>query len=498
MGVRTRQDASSEVDDLEDGLLGGLAFDDAEPEPAPPSHPALRRALAWLVTLAVLAAGGLGGWAWWQARDVRAVVASSAEVYADALGALGAAQDPAAVAAAAADLPRAASRIEGERGRLRTEEGARRQAVVAQLEAERDVLLALAPLAGLADAPLRVWGGVHERLVEAVAAETRTRAGLRRHDSGGASRLPDTSVALRAIATTVGTALVADVQRSAGEVLDQLEAATRTADLRALGTDAAAQREAVEAAQSGLPGSPDATVLTSFAAALDALRGLEPVTPADTSAWPGVRSRVAEHLRVVGDADDSLAAGSVRARLPVVLASVDRLVAAAARAYEQWQPLHDAAVARQAADRTALERYAEQVRGRAADVVAVRTGLRDVVATGADTATAAAGLAPLAASAAELAAALGGTAPPEGTAAAHAELLDVVTTLQATTSTVLDELREAACQDCPVTGTPAAQALERGAERADGWDAALAGWEQAVAAALAAVDARELPAPPDA
>lgn len=493
--MRTHED---EVDDLEDGLLGGLAFDDAGPELGPRSRPALRRALTWLVTLAVLSAGALGGWAWWQARDVRAVVASSAQTYADALGAVAAAPDPPAIAAAAADLPQAANRIEGERGRLRTQEGARRQAVVAQLAAERDVLLALAPLAELGDAPLRVWGGVHERLVEAVAAEMRTRAGLRRHDSRGASRLPDTSVALRAIATTVGTALVEDVQRSSGEVLDQLAAATRTADLRALGADAAAQRDAVAAAQSGLPGSPDATVLTSFAAALDALRGLEAVTPADTSAWPGVRSRVAEHVRVVGDADDSLAAGSVRARLPVVLASVDRLVAAAARAQEEWQPLHDAAVARQAADRTALERYAEQVRGRAADVVAVRTGLRDVIAAGGDTATAAAGLAPLVASAAELAAALGGTSPPEDAAAAHAELLDVVTTLQATTSTVLDELRDAACQECSVTGTPAAQALARGADRADGWEAVLAGWEQAVATTMAAVDARELPAPPDA
>jgi hypothetical protein len=63
---------------------------------------------------------------------------------------------------------------------------------------------------------------------------------------------------------------------------------------------------------------------------------------------------------------------------------------------------------------------------------------------------------------------------------------------------VLDELGDAACADCAASAEPAWPSLGRAVAASSSWDAALERWEPAVAEAAAAVDARELPPPPDA
>jgi hypothetical protein len=497
MDVRERDDGSGGGD-----LPGGLSFLDEDPLP-PPVPPrrgqGLARGLRVLLVLAVLAAGALVGVRWMADQDVRDVVASSTATYTRVLDVVAAARDPETLASAAALGPRAAEWLQSDLARLDSDEGRRRAAVAAQVEAERDVLLALGPLERLADGPLGVWGRAHEPLNAAIAAESRTRSALRLADEGAAGRLPDTSEALRRITSTVGAALVDDVQRTAGELLDDLAAAARTADLRAAAERATGQRTAVLAAQQGLGGTSDGIVLAEFAAALEAVQGLVSITPADTGGWPDVRGRVLGHLQFVADSADSLAAGSVRARLPLVLTSIDGLLARAAEAHAAWQPLHDVAVARQASDILALQRYGDAVRSAAADEAGLRSSLSALLTSqeGADTSRSAVALAALSEAADDVLAALGSYPPPAGTEDAHAGLVAGAEALAANLRSVVEELRSDACQDCPVGTHPAWRSLDRASAAAGSLDAALARWETAVRDATAAVAARVPPPPPD-
>ena len=493
MDVREREDLPGGGD-----LPGGLSFlPDDEPPPPPGPRGWGGRLLRLLLVVAVLGATGVVGVRWAGEQDVRDVLASSTLTYAHVLDVVSSARDPQALANAAALAPRSAERLEGDLSRLRDEPGERRAAVAAQVAAERDVVLALAPLERLADGPLDVWGRTSEALAAAVDAEARTRSALRVHDGDAARALPDTAAALRRMSTTAGGVLVEDVQRSAGELLDGLAAAARTADLRAAAERAVGQRTAVQAAEDGLGPSGDAAVLAAFGAALQAVQDLQPLTPADTSAWPGVRARIAEHLRFVADSDDGLVAGSVRARLPLVLTAVDGVVARAEEAHAAWQPVHDAAVAQQAADRDGLARAREAVAATGTEVTRVRAGLTALLAAAPDAAAAARELAGLESSADLAAAELRGAVVPVGTEDAHAGLLRVVEALAAPLAAAHDELRLSACQDCPAADAATWSALAAAAQAAGGWEAAVAGWESAVAQADAAVAARVLPPPPD-
>lgn len=484
----------------DDELPGGLAFTEVDlEEPEPPAHPALRRALSWVVVLALLAGGAFVGLRWYGDRDVRAVLTTTSALYRTALSDLADARDPVALATAAGEGRDRADRLDGQLGRLSSTGGGRRAAVARQVRAESAVLRALVPLERLADAPLGVWGRTRADVERAVTVETAARTALRGVDSGAAQRLPDVRATLARVAATVGQALVQDVQRSAGELLDDLAAAERTPDLRAAAERATAQREAVAAAAAGLGPTGDAAVLEEFSAALDAVRLLATLTPAETTAWSDARARLGVRLLAVAQADDGLAAGSVRARLPLVLASVDRVVARAAAAQAAWQPLRDAAVAQQAGDRAALARYAEGVRAASSEWAAVRTDVATALSTRAaePRATVRLALLPQVSAADRLVTGMRAP-PPAGTEQAHAALLATVEPLAAALAASLVELGADPCQDCPVSGAPVWPALDEGVRAAAAWDDRLPAWEAAVAAADAAIAARALPPPPDA
>ena len=501
MEVRERDDSLGWDDD---GLPGGLAFtdDDGLPydddEPAPGGRRA--RSLAWLLVLAVLL-GGTGAYLtrWVGEADLRQVLAGSTATYGDVLTRLRLAQDAAALSAAAATAPRAAERLQDELGRL--EGGGERRAVVAdQVAAERQVLLAVAALEGVDAAPLAVWGAAHGRLSRAVTEEGRTRAALRTVDGDTARRLPDSAVALRRISATVGGALVGDVQRTAGELLADLGAATKTADLRAAAERAPAQRDAVLVAGEGLRGTPGAPVLESFAAALMAVHELRDLSPAETGAWVGVRAALEEHLGAVGDADGSLTGGTVRASLPLVLRAVDGVVDRAAAAHAAWQPVHDAAVAQQAADTLALHRYGSDLKAWGAAHAQLRSAVPDLARRAArEPASAVARTAgDLSGTAGALAEAVAiGTAPP-GTEQAHAVLVQASRALADPLRRVAFQLTAPDCPDCPQGGSAVAADLVAAERAAADWAGAAAAAEQARVAAEQAVAARALPPPPDA
>ncbi|HWH30126.1 MAG TPA: hypothetical protein VNU26_14430 [Mycobacteriales bacterium] len=481
-------------------LPGGLSFaDEDDTPPAPPAHPGLRRALHWLLVVALLGGAAVVGVRWHAERDVRAVLASSTSTWVRALDAVASAGDTVALAAAAGRADEAADSLADDLERLQPGDGGRRGAVRAQVTAERDVLLALAPLADVERGALAVWGGAHADLQRAVEAEAAARAALRRSDPDAVVRLPDTGAATRRVATTVGAAVVEDVQRSAVDLLDALAAAERTADLRAAAQAAGERAAAVAAAERGLAGTADGAVLREFAGALEAVQRLQDLKPADTSGWPAARSELTRRLRAVGDSDGGLTAGSVRGRLPIVLAQVDALVLRAEQAHAAWVPVHAAAVAQQKADMTALDRYERSLRDLDASVAALRSSAAQLSdRAGEPVPEGAAALTAVEREAASLARALQAVRPPAALARAHADVAVPVGTAAAALGAAAAALAADPCADCPVGSTAAWRAVAEVEAALARWPAALTAWEQAVAEARTAVQARPLPPPPDA
>lgn len=479
------------------GLLGGLVFD-PDDEPAPTSgRRRLARALAWLLTLALLAAAGLAGARWWSDRDIRDVLRSSRDAYGSAVQQVMLVRDAGSLASVAGRIQPAADVLDGLAGRVPQGADRRRAAVAAQVRAEAAVVRALAPLTGLTSAPVAVYGRVASGLGAAAEQERRTRAEVAAVDPGAVRGLADPMVLVRHVATAAGGALIEDVQRSGGELLDGLAQAQRTADLRAAGDRAAGQRDAVVAARSGLStSSAGAKVLDDLVAALDAVAELRQVSPAATGGWPDIRGRLAQHLGAVGEAAGSLAAGSLRARLPIVLATVDGVVDRAAQAQAAWVAARDAAAAQQAADTAALDRYAARVTAALRDAGAARTAIEPIVAQPGTTDATARQLQPLAA-------ALSGavdtarTEPvPPGVQPAHAALLAGLDAFGAPLAAAVLDLATATCRDCPATTVPGWQPLTAAASVS--WDGPARAWRRAVDAARQAVAARQPPAAPDA
>lgn len=490
MDVRERDDEAGWGE-----LPGGLAFADDGRPPTPSRRRRTLRTMTWLLVVSALLGGGTVAAARHLGEsDVREVLASSTSTYSRVLLQLRQAADAEALAAVAVTAPGAADQLTADLARLSDDGGQRRAAVAAQVAAERDVLLAVGTLEDVDRTPLRAWGDAHRELASAVTAETRTRGVLRVVDERAARRLPDTPATLRRITSTVGEALVVDVTQTAGDLLADLGAATTTADLRAAAGRAAPQRDAVRAASTGLRGTGDARVLEAFAAGLQAVGDLREITPAETGGWPGVRARLAQQLGVVADADDSLAAGAVRGRLPLVLTAVDGLVARVAAAHAAWQTLHDAAVRAQADDGAALRRYADLVRAQATGWAELRgqVAVLDGVAGG----QLAAAVAPVAASAAQVQTALSAVVVPAGGETAHGALTAGVAGVVGPVVRVHEQLQ--ACAGCPAAEGPARVMLQEAQSALPAWDGALPTWEAAVTAALEAVAARPLPAPPEA
>lgn len=471
----------------EQTLPGGLSFtDDLDDDDQPPARRGLRTAV-WLVVLGLLLGGG-GAWGarWVGESDIRSVLASSTATYSTMLERLRQAPNAAALAAVAGGAPRAAARIDGDLAEL-SGGGGRRAAVAGQVAAERDVLLAVGALAPLEQAPLQVWGDAHAALSAAVDREASARASLRVVDAAAAGRLPDTAATVRGLASTVGEAVVDDVARAAGDLVTELDAAQRTADLRAVAERSAAQLEVVAAAAQGLGGSPDGAVLTAFAEALLAVGDLRALTPADPSSWPPVRGRLQSSLQVVAEADAGLASGSVRARLPLVLQAVDRLVDRAVAAQAAWQTEFDAAVAAQAADAAALREHGLRVREAVAGWVAVRPAVEALVPEGPPEQLDAAFI-----QTERVRQLLAGTAVPPGAVEAP------FAGLRAAVEAVSQPLRSAYDASWFLPYSPPVAEVAAAQAALPGYDPALAAWEAALAAAEAEVAARALPPPPDA
>ncbi len=154
-----------------------------------------RRAVAAGVAVAVSAGailGGVVGARYLADGDVRTALTASSRDFNRVVDRLTAATTAEQISLAAGQATAAADRVEDVERRLETQKDPERTAVGNQLEAEQDVLQAVAELEGLARAPLASWGAAHSELAAALAAEDETRAALRQFDVDAARGLADT------------------------------------------------------------------------------------------------------------------------------------------------------------------------------------------------------------------------------------------------------------------------------------------------------------------
>jgi hypothetical protein len=310
------------------------------------------------VAAAVLVAGHLGG------SDVRTALTSSTREFNTLVAELTAATDSSDVAAAAGAAATASERVGEALQRLDRGSDAETASVQGQLEAERDVLRAVAELAEVDSAPIVTWSAAHDDLASAVDAESETRRVLAQHHDEAAADLGDTSAMVAQVGAAVGAALVDDAAARSARLLETLQKANATADLREVGDAAAPHQAAVAAAAKVSPEGDAEQVLSGYAAGLAALAELSRIDAERTGTWSSTRVKLAQAF---GQAVAAGATGgaSVGVVLDTSLASADRVVAAADAAIADWKAKTGAAIDDRQADSEALEEYASYFRSQA-------------------------------------------------------------------------------------------------------------------------------------
>lgn len=313
---------------------------------------------AAVVLVAGSISGGVYGAGYLADGDVRTALAGSSRDFNRVVDRISAATTAEEVARAAGQAAATADRIEDAQDRLQADKDPERTAVGNQLEAEQDVLHAVAELEGLARAPLATWGAAHSELTAAVSAEDDTRAALGAFDDDAARGLADTHRMLAEVTAAVGPALVEDATDDSTRLLTSLTSAKSTADLRKLGDAAAPEHAAVAAAGKALPVGDGKQVLTGYAAGLSSLAKLSSLSGDSAGTWTATRADLAQTFGQVAAAAGSTGGANVRVVLDGALASADKVVAAASAALTDWKAKTDAAIKARATDAEALDDYA--------------------------------------------------------------------------------------------------------------------------------------------
>lgn len=443
------------------------------PRPAPRRRSALL-ALAGVVTAGALGTAGWAGTAWLRDADLRGALGTAALAVEDVVGQAVEADDARDLVRLAGDAEAAVGQLDRARQRAQRSDRPDAPAVVDEIEAQRDVLLSLAPLEGVGRGALQAWGRARVPLREALLGEARTRARLGRDRPGDAERL----AVLDALGPALDAAAVPLLQRAAQAELVRLGGVLRdarsTADVRAAAQIAADQADAVRrSAGVGQAAAADLARCASVLAALSTLTGLSGAAP---DAWAAARGPL-EALRA-----------------PDALAHVDALVATATGAQQQYLAQAEAAAAAREADALALAQHGTAVRGLASGYAARDAALLSLLAALAARQATETDLAALAADAedrARLAAALTGLVAPPAVVAEHATLVSAASAEAAAVQALTVAVSAGDGDDAALTAL-VAQRAQATAARAE----ALRSWDEATVRAAALVDKRPAPEPP--
>lgn len=355
---RPRPDGHPDHELVDNSLDLGWSQDDATVGAAGPARVGRKVLAGGLAALvAVLATGGVLLGRYVSDGELRTAMSTSTRDYNRVLTALTRATDSAAVQAAAAEAAPVAERLERLHGDLDAGQGPEHEAVRAQLQAENDLLLAVADLRQIDVEPLATWTAAHSDLAESLEAEAASRADLARHRPDDAAQLAATGSLLESMSTAVGPALVADTAAEAERLLKRLHDAALTADLRKVGNDVAAEQGAVADAADALPDGDGKKVLSGYATALASMTDLSKIDAEHTGGWTATRAKLAQTFGQVASAAGTSDGAGVRDALEEALTAMDGVVNKASAAMADWKVKTENAVAAQKTDTENLASY---------------------------------------------------------------------------------------------------------------------------------------------
>lgn len=463
-----------------DALLEELL--DAEPAPTSRRRTALL-ALAGLVTACALGAGGWYGTGWLRDGDLRAALTASTSGFEAVVSRAARVRTSADLALVAQEAALAGDRVG--RARARVRDGG---AAADELDAQHDVLAALAPLADLGRGPLQAWGRFREPFQAALDAEALTRRSLRRERPRDADRVgravsPLGPAVDRAVAPLLTRACTTELAR----VRAVLAGAASIADVRGAGEVAAKQTVAVQASASSSGGRP----LERCAAVVGAVAGLDGLSGAAPEAWAAVRPVLVEALVA-----------------PDAVARVDAVLATAVQAQRDYQAVVAAAEGARQAEQAALTAHTGTVRGLTSGYGALDvrlTGLLDTLVARLVTPEDLVVLADDVAVRLRAAAGLAALVPPVALAPEHTALAQAAAAEAAAVQAVADALAvQAGLPPLPpappapgvVAAAPLGQLVAQRVGATAARAAAATAWEAAAVRETALVEKRPLPEPP--
>ena len=308
----------------------------------------LRAGIAFLV-LVGLGIGGVLGYQWWRDRPatqaldtadaaVRTVTDSMAD--ADTLADLG---------AAASSAPASAEKVSDALADLCDDETTLAQSVRPVLESQQTFLEALAPLEGLSDESLTVWGSTLPTVQESLTDVLAARRVLASYDAGAAGHVGNPVRSIEHAVEVVGSSATESLTGQLEELLVELEGVGTTREAAVLGERAGPLAESAGAAEAGQD-STDLDSLVSLGEAFGAIASLDTMDPESLSVWASYRASLTSASENVG-LDASAAADSMSG-----------WVSRAQKKMDAWQAAYDVAEAQRSAATSGLDTYSASVR----------------------------------------------------------------------------------------------------------------------------------------
>lgn len=296
-----------------------------------------------------LALSSVFGYLWWQDRPVNQALAASAAAVDPVLDQLTSAESLADVSGAGASAPKAAATVDEVLADIKDEDGELAAAARDLLAGQQLLLESIAPMEGLSEESLTVWGTTLPDVQEAQSSLLASRRALGELDGGAPDRVTDPRKATNHAIEIVGAAATASLTTELEGLINELDSVSNTREAAVLGERAALSEETAAAAALGQQGDP-AETLGALNLALGALGSLARMDPESLYVWGNAKSDLSSSTRTLG-VDSSGA-----------LDSMSAWVRTAQKEMDAWEADSEEAQKARSATTADLDEYSESMR----------------------------------------------------------------------------------------------------------------------------------------
>lgn len=309
----------------------------------------LLRGLLAFVLLVALGLGSVLGFQWWRDRPVNLALEEADKASTRVLDRLAGAEELADLAAAGEEARSAAAAIGEVADDLSEEDGELAEGGRAVLADQQALMTAVAPMAGLSEDSLAVWGTALPDLEQAQSDLLASRRALAEYDEGAGARVTDPRPATEQATDVVTDRATKALSEQLTGLLEEMRSVRTTSEAAALGERASGPAEAA-AAVAGDEESDGDSDLAQLDAALGAVADLSTMDPESLFVWQGAEVTLAE----------ATAALEIDSRAP--RESMNTWVSRASIKMDTWRAAYETAETTRSAATADLDSYAEEVR----------------------------------------------------------------------------------------------------------------------------------------